>query len=184
MHVVALEVAHADGVLRLFAWGRPGAPPVYDARYILRPETVESLFLAYRLTGDEKYRRYGWEIFSAIEKHCKIETGGYASVLNVDAVPVEHEDKMETFLMVRLSPSLVTVDWNVCTEYECNVLLAERDAEVFVLAVRGRLGRAAEQCVIPSSLVDSIVNISPIEYVFNTEANPLPIINPTRHANF
>ena len=62
---------------------------------------------------------------------------------------------METFLMVRLSPSLVTVDWNVCTEYECNVLLAERDAEVFVLAVRGRLGRATEQCVFPSSLVDS-----------------------------
>ena len=88
-------------MLTAFALGRPGAPPVYDARYILRPETVESLFLAYRLTGDEKYRRYGWQIFQAIEKHCKIPTGGYASVINVDAVPVEHEDKMETFLMVR-----------------------------------------------------------------------------------
>ena len=84
--------------------GRPGAPAPYDARYILRPETVESLFIAYRLTGDEKYRRYGWQIFQAIEKHCKIPTGGYASVINVDAVPVEHEDKMETFLMVRPRP--------------------------------------------------------------------------------
>ena len=83
---------------------RPGEPAPYDARYILRPETVESLFLAYRLTGDEKYRRYGWRIFQAIETYCRVETGGYASVLNVDQVPVDFEDKMETFLMVRLRP--------------------------------------------------------------------------------
>ena len=66
----------------------------------MRPETVESLFIAYRLTGDEQYRHYGWKIFQAIETHCKVETGGYASIINVDEVPVEHEDKMETFLMV------------------------------------------------------------------------------------
>lgn len=78
---------------------KPGAPPPYDARYILRPETVESLFLAFRLTGDSRYRDYGWSIFQAIEKHCRIASGGYASILNVDEVPVKHEDKMETFLM-------------------------------------------------------------------------------------
>jgi len=65
-----------------------------------RPETVESLFLAFRLTGDPKYRDYGWAIFQAIEKHCRIPTGGYASIKNVDEIPVEHDDKMETFLMV------------------------------------------------------------------------------------
>lgn len=78
---------------------KPGAPPPLDARYILRPETVESLFIAYRLTGEQRYRDYGWKIFEAIEKHCKIETGGYAAVLNVDELPVKHEDKMETFLL-------------------------------------------------------------------------------------
>ncbi|KAL6307730.1 glycoside hydrolase [Sparassis latifolia] len=78
---------------------RPDGPNSYDARYILRPETVESLFIAFRLTGDPKYREYGWNIFQAIEKHCRVESGGYASVLNVDRLPVEHEDKMETFLM-------------------------------------------------------------------------------------
>jgi len=77
----------------------PGEPPVYDARYILRPETVESLFLAWRLTGNPRYRAYGWDIFQAIETHCRVPTGGYASVLNVEQVPVEWEDKMETFLM-------------------------------------------------------------------------------------
>ncbi|KAG6856831.1 Mannosyl-oligosaccharide 1,2-alpha-mannosidase mns3 [Tephrocybe sp. NHM501043] len=63
------------------------------------PETVESLFLAYRLTGDQLYRDHGWNIFQAIEKHCRIESGGYATIINVDEVPVRHEDKMETFLL-------------------------------------------------------------------------------------
>jgi endoplasmic reticulum Man9GlcNAc2 1,2-alpha-mannosidase len=98
-----------DGVLPrdwYIKGGPPGTPPPLDARYILRPETVESLFLAWRLTGDVRYREQGWAIFQAIEKHCKIETGGYASVLNVDELPVKYEDKMETFLMVR-APSFL-----------------------------------------------------------------------------
>ena len=78
---------------------RPGEHPPYDARYILRPETVESLFIAFRLTGNQRYRDYGWSIFQAIEKHCKVETGGYASILNVDENPAKFEDKMETFFM-------------------------------------------------------------------------------------
>ncbi|KAF8168509.1 glycoside hydrolase [Crassisporium funariophilum] len=78
--------------------GYPGQPS-YDARYILRPETVESLFIAYRLTGDEKYREHGWNIFQAIEKYCRVESGGYASILNVDDVRSIKMDKMETFFM-------------------------------------------------------------------------------------
>jgi hypothetical protein len=31
--------------------------------YLLRPETVESLFVLYRVTRDEKYRQWGWDIF-------------------------------------------------------------------------------------------------------------------------
>jgi hypothetical protein len=66
-----------------------------------RPETIESLFIAFRLTGDNRYREYGWAIFQAIEKHCRIPSGGYATIVNVDEVPVRHEDKMETFFLVR-----------------------------------------------------------------------------------
>jgi hypothetical protein len=68
------------------------------------PETIESLFLAFRLTGNPKYRDDGWAIFQAIEKHCRIPTGGYASIINVDQVPAVHDDKMETFLLVRNVP--------------------------------------------------------------------------------
>ncbi|CCA77723.1 related to alpha-mannosidase [Serendipita indica DSM 11827] len=77
----------------------PPAPPPIDARYILRPEIIESIFIAYRLTADPKYRRWGWQIFESIEEHCMIPTGGYAGVRNVDHLPVEHEDKMETFFL-------------------------------------------------------------------------------------
>ena len=68
---------------------------------------MESLFIAYRLTGDQKYRNWGWGIFSAIEQHCKVLSGGYASILNVDALPVEQEDKMETFLMASTAIGLL-----------------------------------------------------------------------------
>ena len=64
------------------------------------PETIESLLIAYRLTGDDRYRDYGWKIFQSIEKHCRLESGGYASILNVDDVESEKMDKMETFFMV------------------------------------------------------------------------------------
>ncbi|KAF4605034.1 mannosyl-oligosaccharide alpha-1,2-mannosidase [Pleurotus pulmonarius] len=76
-----------------------GGPASYDARYMLRPETVESVFLAWRLTGDTRYRDYAWKIFSAIEKHCRLPKGGYATVLDVDSLPVRYLDKQETFFM-------------------------------------------------------------------------------------
>ncbi|WAQ87626.1 hypothetical protein PtA15_8A531 [Puccinia triticina] len=75
----------------------PRSPPL-DARNILRPETVESLFLAWRATKDPVYREWGWQIFQAFDEHCKIKaTGAFASIKDVDQIPVEMENKMETF---------------------------------------------------------------------------------------
>jgi len=64
---------------------------------------VESLFVAFRLTGDDRFRKYGWDIFQAIQAHCRVETGGYTGVLNVEALPVTQLDEMETFFLVRQS---------------------------------------------------------------------------------
>ncbi|BGP54276.1 hypothetical protein JCM8202_000709 [Rhodotorula sphaerocarpa] len=75
----------------------PDTEPPIDARNILRPETAESLFVAYRVTGDPIYRDWGWSIFQAFEKHCRLPGGGYASIRDVDELPVKHEDRMETF---------------------------------------------------------------------------------------
>ncbi|CBY34738.1 unnamed protein product [Oikopleura dioica] len=43
--------------------------------YILRPETVESYFYLWRLTKDEKYREWAWDVVQALEKHCRTEFG-------------------------------------------------------------------------------------------------------------
>ncbi|KAJ7159765.1 glycoside hydrolase [Mycena filopes] len=76
-----------------------GGTPPYDARYMLRPEISESIFLAYRLTGDPRYRAAAWDLFSAIERHCRLPGGGYATVLDVEQVPVQYLDKQETFFL-------------------------------------------------------------------------------------
>jgi endoplasmic reticulum Man9GlcNAc2 1,2-alpha-mannosidase len=69
---------------------------------MLRPETLESLFLAYRLTGDPRYRRYAWGIYQGIERYAKVSTGGYVTVLDVDngREDARREDKQETFFLV------------------------------------------------------------------------------------
>ena len=71
-----------------------------DSAYnILRPETVESLFILYRRTGDEKYRRWGWSIFQAFEKYCRVEGGGYSGLKDVRAVPPVRDDVQQSFFL-------------------------------------------------------------------------------------
>lgn len=66
--------------------------------YLLRPETVESIFILYRVTGDEMYRDWGWRIFEAIEKHCRVQYG-YSGVSDVTMVPVHHDDFQQSFFL-------------------------------------------------------------------------------------
>ncbi|KAF7977590.1 hypothetical protein HWV62_3186 [Athelia sp. TMB] len=54
--------------------------------YLLRPETLESLYLLWRITGDSRWRRYGWDIFEAIEDETKT-IYGYTSLNNVQLSP-------------------------------------------------------------------------------------------------
>ena len=75
----------------------PEMQPGHDPSYKLRPETVESLFVLFRVTGDEQYRSWGWEIWSNIDRHCRVD-GGYAALLDVRE-PTRKEDKMESFFL-------------------------------------------------------------------------------------
>ena len=103
-----------------------------DAHTLLRPETVESLFVLWRLTHDQRYRERGWRIFEAFRAHCRVETGGYASAESVLELPVRLRDKQESF-------------W-----------LAETLKYLFLLF--------SDDDVLPLD-----------QWVFNTEAHPLPI---------
>ncbi|CAD7701141.1 unnamed protein product [Ostreobium quekettii] len=64
----------------------------------LRPETVESLFVLYRLTGDRKYRQWGMDIFVAWETYARLPAGGYSTLLSV-ADPGSHGDSQESFFL-------------------------------------------------------------------------------------
>ncbi|XP_058179203.1 mannosyl-oligosaccharide 1,2-alpha-mannosidase MNS1 [Rhododendron vialii] len=51
---------------------------------ILRPETVESLFYLWRLTGNKTYQEWGWNIFEAFEKNSRVEAG-YVGLKDVNS---------------------------------------------------------------------------------------------------
>ncbi|KAI9250621.1 glycoside hydrolase [Sporodiniella umbellata] len=81
------------------ARARPETLYFGDERYLLRPETLESLFILYRMTGEQRYQEYGWEIFRAIERWCKTESA-FAAIEDVDREKKEGNqiDSMESFL--------------------------------------------------------------------------------------
>ncbi|CAL4093322.1 unnamed protein product, partial [Meganyctiphanes norvegica] len=70
-----------------------------DAHYLLRPETIESLWYMYQITGNKTYQDWGWQIFQGIEKYCKV-AHGYTSLGNVKStIDTKPRDKMESFFL-------------------------------------------------------------------------------------
>ncbi|KAK3356178.1 mannosyl-oligosaccharide 1,2-alpha-mannosidase [Neurospora tetraspora] len=72
----------------------------FDAHNLQRPETVESLFYMYRITGDVKYREWGWEMFKSFVNYTAVEDGGgFTSLSNANVIPPVTKDNMESFWM-------------------------------------------------------------------------------------
>ncbi|TDZ19849.1 Mannosyl-oligosaccharide 1,2-alpha-mannosidase MNS1 [Colletotrichum orbiculare MAFF 240422] len=69
-----------------------------DARYILRPEAIESVFVLYRVTGDRGFQEAAWEMWKAVSNGTLVEHGN-AAVLDVTVKqdPLPKEDYMESF---------------------------------------------------------------------------------------
>src|SRR5690606_14151124 len=81
-------------------WKEDPPPPftsVRDPRYLLRPEAIESLFVLYRVTGEEEFRERAWEMFVSLRRG--VASGGpeaaSAGVKDVLAEELEGEDFME-----------------------------------------------------------------------------------------
>ncbi|KAL4896447.1 glycoside hydrolase [Aspergillus ambiguus] len=85
-----------------------------DRHNLQRPETVESLFYMYRITEDETYRQWGWEMFKSFVRHTAVvehdshdsddavgpsRIVGFTSLSNADAIPAVQRDNMESFWM-------------------------------------------------------------------------------------
>lgn len=93
---------------KVSSWKKDFIVKPLDAHNLQRPETVETLFVMWRITGDPVYREMGWKIFQAFEKHTFLgRERGHASVNNVKAVPPALRDNMESFWLVsRSSPGM------------------------------------------------------------------------------
>merc|ERR1711915_158673 len=103
----------------------------FERTFLLRPETVESYFLMWRLTKDNKYREWGWDLVNALELNCKVE-GGYSGIRNVNHI-ASHDDVQQSYF------------------------LAETLKYLFLLFSE-----------------DDVLSLD--DWVFNTEAHPLPIL--------
>lgn len=55
---------------------------VSDGRYLLRPETVESYFYGWRITGKKVYKDWAWEAFRNVEREGRGEWG-WGEVMDV-----------------------------------------------------------------------------------------------------
>ncbi|KAF8336420.1 glycoside hydrolase [Cantharellus anzutake] len=77
------------------------APRDYYLRnnaYYLRPETLESMYIMWKVTGDEIWRHRGWEIFQSINLRAKTKVG-YGSVAGVNSRRPAIQDSMPSYFM-------------------------------------------------------------------------------------
>jgi len=90
VHTSHLETATQHGRKRDYLASKPA--------YLLRPETVESLYILWRVTGDSKWRARGWEIFKAIRRETKTSSG-FANLRTVERSPAPKEDSMPSYFL-------------------------------------------------------------------------------------
>lgn len=120
-----------------------------DVHNLQRPETIESLFYMWRITGDEQYRRWGWEMFQSFIKWTAVVDGeGFSSLNDVQRDPPGFRDNMESFW-------LVSIQDDPGQRSLADLIQAETLKYFFLLF--------------------SEDNILPLQdVVFNTEAHPFP----------
>jgi mannosyl-oligosaccharide alpha-1,2-mannosidase len=82
------------------------------------PEAIESVFILYRITGDESLRNEAWEMFQSIDKYTKTECGN-AALDDITEMPPTKSDSMESFwtaetlkyfYLIFSEPDLVSLD--------------------------------------------------------------------------
>ncbi|KAJ5579743.1 uncharacterized protein N7459_005728 [Penicillium hispanicum] len=91
-----------------------------DTGYNLRPETIESMFMLYRITGREDLLDIAWQMFETVQKATWNINGNAAlvDVTNADGEPAQ-SDSMESYWMAQTlkyfylmfsSPDLISLD--------------------------------------------------------------------------
>ncbi|KAL1851047.1 hypothetical protein VTK73DRAFT_9548 [Phialemonium thermophilum] len=79
-------------------WRRDFEVRPLDVHNLQRPEAAESLFYMWRITGDVRYREWGWEMFKSFVEHTAVPGGGgFTSLSDASKVPPVMKDNMESF---------------------------------------------------------------------------------------
>ena len=95
-----------------------GFSEIWDPRYLLRPEAIESVFVLYRLTGDTDLPDSAWRMFSNIERNTRTDYGN-AMISDVRIDKSAKQNKMESFwtaetlkyfYLIFSEPSVVSLD--------------------------------------------------------------------------
>jgi hypothetical protein len=77
-----------------------GFTSIDDRRYILRPEAIESVFVMYRITGEQQWQAAAWDMWTAIQRSTDTDIGNSALV-DVSADSPPRADSMEVSHLVR-----------------------------------------------------------------------------------
>lgn len=66
---------------------------VYSTHVKVDSSLAETYFFLYRLTHNERYREWAWELAQAIQQHAKVaESGGFSDLKTVNSVPPTFSD--------------------------------------------------------------------------------------------
>ncbi|OJJ40350.1 hypothetical protein ASPWEDRAFT_101200 [Aspergillus wentii DTO 134E9] len=96
----------------------PGMVSITQRKYLLRPEAIESVFIMFRLTGDDYWRQKGWKMFEAVSKYTQTELA-HSSIDDVTSETPRLLAKMESFWLAETlkyfyllfsDPSVVNLD--------------------------------------------------------------------------
>ncbi|KAK7747824.1 hypothetical protein SLS62_008860 [Diatrype stigma] len=97
-----------------------GFTEIPDARYMLRPEAIESVFVLYRVTGESSWLEHAWGMFEAIQRNTKTDLANAALAdVSVTGSKPPQTDSMESFWMgetlkyfylIFSEPDLVSLD--------------------------------------------------------------------------
>lgn len=91
---------------------------ITSRKYLLRPEAIESVFIMYRLTGNDYWREKGWRMFEAIEKYTRTDYA-HSAIRDVTRDEPQFQDEMESFWLAETlkyfyllfsDPSVVSLD--------------------------------------------------------------------------
>ncbi|EGG01508.1 family 47 glycoside hydrolase [Melampsora larici-populina 98AG31] len=103
---------------RLSKENGPPASVLHDSRYLGRPETIESVFYMWRITGDKVWQDRGWRMFTSWVEGCLTDFG-FADLMDVNRLPYQRSDKQESFVLAETlkyyyllfdDPNLISLD--------------------------------------------------------------------------